>query len=68
MYGEQKPKINVREFIQEIGQFSSFGNEIYREGNPRELKILVYLNLQKQNNIPYKKQKIGSIKSQSIVI
>ena len=37
MYGEQKPKINVREFVQEIGQFSSFGNEIYREGNPREL-------------------------------
>ena len=37
MYGEQKPKINVREFVQEIGQFSSFGNEIYREGNLREL-------------------------------
>ena len=37
MYGEQRPKINVREFIQEIGQFSSFGNEIYREGNLREL-------------------------------
>ena len=37
MYGEQRPKINVREFVQEIGQFSSFGNEIYREGNLREL-------------------------------
>tara|TARA_Y100001937_G_scaffold28744_1_gene41484 strand:- start:235 stop:876 length:642 start_codon:yes stop_codon:yes gene_type:complete len=37
MYGEQKPKINVREFVQEIGQFSSFGNEIYREGNLKEL-------------------------------
>ena len=37
MYGEQKPKINVREFVQEIGQFSSYGKEIYREGNLREL-------------------------------
>ena len=37
MYGEQKPKINVREFVQEIGQFSTYGKEIYREGNLREL-------------------------------
>ena len=37
MYGEQKPKINVRQFVQEIGQFNSFGNEIYREGNLKEL-------------------------------
>ena len=37
MYGEQKPKINVKEFVQEIGNFSSFGKEIYREGNLREL-------------------------------
>ena len=38
MYGEQKPKINVREFVQEIGQFSSYGKEIYREGNLRQLE------------------------------
>ena len=37
MYGEQKPKINVKEFVQEINNFSSFGKEIYREGNLREL-------------------------------
>ena len=37
MYGEQKPKVNVKEFVQEIGQFSSYGKEIYREGNLREL-------------------------------
>ena len=28
MYGEQKPKINVKEFVQEIGQYSSYGKEI----------------------------------------
>ena len=37
MYGEQKPKINVKEFVQEIGQYSSYGKEIYREGNLKEL-------------------------------
>ena len=33
MYGDSKPKINVKEFVQEIGQYGSYGKEIYREGN-----------------------------------
>ncbi len=37
MYGDSKPKINVKEFVQEIGQYGSYGNEIYREGNLKEL-------------------------------
>ncbi len=37
MYGEQSPKLNVKEFMGEVGNFNSFGNEIYREGNLREL-------------------------------
>ena len=37
VYGEQQPKLNVREFMGEVGNFNSFGNEIYREGNLREL-------------------------------
>jgi len=37
MYGEQSPKLNVQEFLGEVGNFNSFGNEIYREGNLREL-------------------------------
>ena len=37
VYGEQLPKLNVREFMGEVGNFNSFGNEIYREGNLREL-------------------------------
>ena len=37
MYGDSKPKINVKEFVQEIGQYSSYGKEIYREGNLKEL-------------------------------
>jgi len=37
MYGDSKPKINVKEFVQEIGQYNSYGNEIYREGNLKEL-------------------------------
>ena len=27
MYGDSKPKINVKEFVQEIGQYYSYGNE-----------------------------------------
>ena len=37
MYGDSKPKINVKEFVQEIGQYGSYGKEIYREGNLKEL-------------------------------
>ncbi len=37
MYGEQKPKINVKEFVQEVGSYGSYGKEIYREGNLKEL-------------------------------
>ena len=37
VYGEQQPKLNVREFMGEVGNFNSFGNEIYREGNLRQL-------------------------------
>ena len=37
MYGDSKPKINVKEFVQEIGQYNSYGKEIYREGNLKEL-------------------------------
>ena len=37
MYGDSKPKINVKEFVSEIGQYGSYGKEIYREGNLKEL-------------------------------
>ena len=37
VYGEQQPKLNVREFMGEVGNFNAFGNEIYREGNLRQL-------------------------------
>ena len=37
VYGEQNPQINVKEFVQEVGNYNSFGNEIYREGNLKEL-------------------------------
>ena len=37
MYGEQNPQINVKEFVQQVGNYNSFGNEIYREGNLKEL-------------------------------
>ena len=37
VYGEQQPKLNVREFMGEVGNFNSFGNEIYREGNLKQL-------------------------------
>ena len=37
VYGEQQPKLNVREFMGEVSNFNSYGNEIYREGNLRQL-------------------------------
>ena len=36
-YGDQNPQINVKEFVQEVSNYNSFGNEIYREGNLKEL-------------------------------
>ena len=66
MYGDSKPKINVKEFVQEIGQYGSYGKEIYREGNLKEF-LLVFLNLETQNNTHFKKPKIGLIRLPSIV-
>ena len=37
VYGQSTQKLNVREFMSEVGNFNSFGNEIYREGNLRQL-------------------------------
>ena len=37
VYGQSTQKVNVKEFVQEIGQYNSYGNEIYREGNLKEL-------------------------------
>ena len=37
IYGQSTQKINVKEFMGEVSNFNSFGNEIYREGNLREL-------------------------------
>ena len=37
VYGQSTQKLNVREFMGEVGNFNSFGNEIYREGNLKEL-------------------------------
>ena len=37
VYGQSTRKVNVKEFMSEVGNFNSFGNEIYREGNLREL-------------------------------
>ena len=37
VYGQSTNKVNVKEFMGEVGNFNSFGNEIYREGNLREL-------------------------------
>ena len=37
VYGEQQPKLNVKEFMGEVSNFNSYGNEIYREGNLRQL-------------------------------
>ena len=37
VYGQSTRKVNVKEFMSEVGNFNSFGNEIYREGNLRQL-------------------------------
>ena len=37
VYGQSTEKVNVKEFMGEVSNFNSFGNEIYREGNLREL-------------------------------
>ena len=37
VYGQSTRKVNVKEFMSEVCNFNSFGNEIYREGNLREL-------------------------------
>ena len=37
VYGQSPEKVNVKEFMGEVGNFNSFGGEIYREGNLREL-------------------------------
>ena len=37
IYGQSTQKVNVKEFMSEVSNFNSFGNEIYREGNLREL-------------------------------
>jgi hypothetical protein len=37
VYGQSIQKVNVKEFIGEVSNFNSFGSEIYREGNLRDL-------------------------------
>ena len=37
IYGQSPQKVNVKEFMGEVSNFNSFGGEIYREGNLREL-------------------------------
>ncbi len=37
VYGQSTRKVNVKEFMGEVGNFNSFGNEIYREGNLKQL-------------------------------
>ena len=37
VYGQSTEKVNVKEFMGEVSNFNSFGGEIYREGNLREL-------------------------------
>ena len=37
IYGQSAQKVNVKEFMGEVSNFNSFGNEIYREGNLRQL-------------------------------
>ena len=63
VYGQSTQKVNVNEFLGEVGNFNSFGNEIYREGNLRELAERLSRLAETENNIPYKKPKIGLIKS-----
>jgi len=37
IYGQSTQRINVNEFLKEVSGFNSFGKQIYREGNLREL-------------------------------
>tara|TARA_R110002020_G_scaffold14395_7_gene51171 strand:+ start:215 stop:874 length:660 start_codon:yes stop_codon:yes gene_type:complete len=37
VYGQSTQKFDVKRFMGEVGNFNSFGNEIYREGNLRQL-------------------------------
>ena len=37
VYGQSSGKIDTKGFMNEVGNFNSFGNEIYREGNLRQL-------------------------------
>jgi len=37
IYGQSTQKVNIKEFMGEVSNFNSFGNEIYREGNLRDL-------------------------------
>ena len=37
VYGQSTQKVNAKEFMSEVGNFNSFGNEIYREGNLKDL-------------------------------
>ena len=37
IYGQSTQKVNVKEFMSEVSNFNSFGNEIYREGNLRDV-------------------------------
>ena len=37
VYGQSTQKVNVKEFMGEVSNFNSFGGEIYREGNLKDL-------------------------------
>ena len=37
IYGQSAQKVNVKEFMGEVSNFNSFANEIYREGNLKDL-------------------------------
>ena len=37
IYGQSPQKVNVKEFMGEVSNFNSFANEIYREGNLKDL-------------------------------
>ena len=37
IYGQTTQKVNVKEFMKEVSGFNSFGKQIYREGNLKDL-------------------------------
>ena len=37
IYGQSTQKVNVKEFVKEVSGFNSFGKQIYREGNLKDL-------------------------------